>query len=504
MHTGSRRWSRVLAAPLVLSWLTYRTVFGSTISADPPHDAEYWAQALAAATFKERDEATRQLDRLGADAIDVLERTQRESDSAEARIRAGMILKKIRYRLQVSSPPFDWSRVKPLIEKSGHITASERWTADRSYHVTADLVIANRARVDIDPGVVVLVDDGVDIKIQEGTFVAEGGAAASHNIVLIANSARTQRRGKWGKLKVRGSFWADHLEIRDSSGVEFLPKSHSLIGRLAIYDTIGDAITFAGQLEPNPPRMSRRHITVRNASGVGCNVLSGVFAGCLDVFGARVGVLSNISWGATEVHVKHATNVGAQFNGGCAYLKRLSAEHCPQGIVLLSGGGFFADDVETRACRDVGVKVGPSACVKFNRLVVHDVGGDGVAFDRGAGKIANLALSNIWGNGVVIDRGSYPWLGDFTATAVRGKHLVVVRASRPYLGPDVIKRIDGKEVNYAISFDSRVLTSLHEVESVSAQEMRNMLEQLDTAQIELESAYSRTLKALIRRPSRPQ
>ncbi len=408
-------------------------------------------QRLESDKFTERKDATRDIERIGVKAIPVLDRLQRESADAETRHRAATLIAKIRWNEKVAAPQFDWTRVKPVTEKSGRIIASEHWTSDRTYQITSNLVIPKKVQIEVEAGTIVLVDDGVSIEVErEGELIAIGAEQEGASIVFIASSANSKKPGKWGKLVSGGRVELDHVEIRDSRGVETLQGTGGAIGKLAIYDTHGDAITLRKGL--GPLRYRKSELLVRNASEIGVNALSAAGFHSINIVGAKTGLqLTKKYFEAESIQVQYATEAGIRIQNARFEAHRIIIEHAAVGASVVDGT-LRAGLMEVRDSKKAAVI--ESATFDCKRLVARDIAGDALAFVSGHGRVHGIELENIDGNGVLVQSSSNPVLYSISAKNVGGHDLVLADKATPVLEAGIRKGIAEKTVRISISDDS--------------------------------------------------
>jgi hypothetical protein len=103
---------------------------------------------------------------------------------------------------------------RPVINKSGNITASETWTSDNIYLIQGFLYVKSGATLTIQPGTIIKgADASADPTGQQkgGTLIIEAGAkieargTATNPIVFTSNKAAGQRKhGDWGGIVIIG------------------------------------------------------------------------------------------------------------------------------------------------------------------------------------------------------------------------------------------------------------------------------------------------------------
>lgn len=364
-------------------------------------------QQLADDDFDTREKATKLLEARGEAARAAVAKAAKESPDADVRQRAADLLaaydrqaddrslaERIEALKRLDVPAFDATALRPIVEKKGRVTGREVWTANRTYHVTADLDVLQAGSVTIEPGTVVLVAAGANLRFHGDTgaeLVAVG--TAEKPIVVTSAAEKDGRPGHWGQLvALDANLLLKHVQFRRSGGVVLQagPGAYE-VEHLAVYDTRGDALRLverAGKIQG---------LTVRQATGTGL-----VVEGCApNVFDATVTRCA----------------VGVSFDkesaGGIDRLR--VADVTGEGVVVMNKSQPEINRLFV-ARAATGIYVQFQARPRFQGALLADLADDGVRVSSGSGpSLADVKVVGAGGVGLAVVRKSYPTVGTFHA-----------------------------------------------------------------------------------------
>lgn len=140
-------------------------------------------------------------------------------------------------------------------EVSGAVSADTVWTAAQSpYLVTADLSVANGARLRIEPGVVVYMNPGANLTVSHGALRAVGAADRPIVFTSAAEQGGSPLRGDWGQLVFLDSTLdadtlLDGVVIRYGRGIR-IERASPTLDRLKLLNNSGAAISVDLQSSP--------------------------------------------------------------------------------------------------------------------------------------------------------------------------------------------------------------------------------------------------------------
>jgi hypothetical protein len=340
-------------------------------------------EQLDSKEFAHREAAARELRKLGNRAVRNLESAAKNHPSLEVRGRAQSVLEHIvrDYKRRPAVPPLDKSRFKPIVQRSGKITGDVVWTADRTYHIVADLIVDKYSSLRIEPGAVLLFDDGVDFYIRSARLVAKSDDP-QRPILLAGTSDIGGRPGHWGRIINDNSLLTfTNVEIRRGSGINTSGGNGVAVVDSAIYETSGDVFVCTA-----PSSGHIENVTIRDATGDGLSyrdgangtitgtAISGIRSGIVvskqsypDIKSSKVSfarecgiVVDNSNPRILHSRIEHC-NVGVKFHSGSGSLEHITIAFCSQaGIVIDHRSNPDADQVtfESMNCPAIIVKGG--------------------------------------------------------------------------------------------------------------------------------------------------
>jgi len=355
--------------------------------------------------FDTREKATKLLEARGEAARAAVAKAAKESPDAEVRQRAADLLaaydrqaeerslaERIEALKRLDVPAFDAKALRPTVEKKGRVTGREVWTANRTYHVTADLDVLQAGSVTIEPGTVVLVAAGANLRFHGDSgaeLVAVG--TAEKPIVFTSAAEKDGRPGHWGQLvALDANLLLKHVQFRRSAGVVLQagPGAYE-VEHLAIYDTRGDALRLVGRAG------KVQGLTLRQATGTGL-----VVEGCApNVFDATV---TRCAVGVT---------FDREAAGGVERLR--VADVAGEGVVVMNKSQPEINHLLV-ARAATGVYVQSASHPRFATALLTGIGDDGV---RVTGKsfptLTDVKVAGAGGFGLATTRASYPTVANF-------------------------------------------------------------------------------------------
>lgn len=440
-------------------------------------------QALGSPSFQKRQAAERELERIGADARDALARLVDSGRDPEARFRARRLLHRIDRNGKIQPPEFDRSRVGAHFEECGGRIAGEvRWRAGTCYHVTSSLTVTAAARLEIEAGVVVLLDPDVELHVEpEGLLIVNGGGGSpSATVAFAAANADDAGKSPWGRFVIRGNAVLRHVEIRNTSGV-VVASQHVRMSDVSIYDSASDGITFLDTGERPVERL-----TIRNPSGNGCVVakggprLDGLF-----VAGGECGVCvrSGASLRATGLTIGYASQCGLRSGGGITNVHGLTVYDCAVGLSFFheDGENAYGEFVDTtiEKSEEYGIfaaagshpsfdllrisKVKGDAAIQitgaspsFKDAFVEDVDGDAIrVLAHASPQFEHVNVQRTRGNALQVDGESYPTIHHASFHSIGRNAIVVGGLSHPEVSDIIMNDVLGDRWRIGIGSNLR-------------------------------------------------
>jgi hypothetical protein len=360
-----------------------------------PHRVEKLIDELNSTTFGVREHASRELSRIGEEAIPHLRAAASHHRSPEVRQRAKTILDRLLdpYNRRPKVPPFDKSRVMNRVNRGGKINTKVVWTADNSYHVTADLTIVPPGKLTIEPGTIVLVDNGVSIHVT-GELLAHSD---KEPIVLAATANADDRNGHWGRLVLSGAGVTrlKNVEIRSSSGVHVSSTNACMWENVAVYDTSGDAVRYENSAGGGG--YFARNLIIREATGAGILAHKGRREfHTVSISGVSVGVLAvDASPEITSLNIEYAREAGlVAMKSSRVEIKMGVFANCALAATFVDSSYGPLRDVTVRACT-TGVIVDKRSNPTIDKVTFESMPPDAT--------------------GLLVRGGSYPRIGKLTA-----------------------------------------------------------------------------------------
>jgi len=173
---------------------------------------------------------------------------------------------------------------------SGSISTNTVWSGLEPYVLSGDVQITSGAYLTIQPGVVVLMEDGASLTVSDGALAASGTTdkpIVFTSIHDVAGSTPQPAPGNWKNLKfadgtIDSGTILSHVHVRYGHGI-VIESASPAFNDLAVDDNVGAAITLDLDSSPSGRRLS--------ASG---NDLNGILVPSGSVTG-------DIRWGLTGI-----------------------------------------------------------------------------------------------------------------------------------------------------------------------------------------------------------
>jgi hypothetical protein len=348
--------------------------------------------------FDVRQTAARALVELGEQARPAVEAARKDSSDAEVRRACAGILEEIdaiavRQRLLALTkhpepppvPKFDPARLKPLVTKGGVLAKDERWTADRSYHITDTLRVAEGVKLTIEPGVVVLFDEKTRLEVaREGSLTVASGKDTPPTVFTSAGE-KDGRPRPWGGLLLFGVVGMTHAEVRHSEGIclEGSPSHGSKLDRVSVYHTRGCGLTFNRYND--------------------CKV--------------------------SDCVVQDASDAGVLISNARATVSRCRIALCQTGVEVQAGSPTLEGLVITDIRGD-GIRIRGGGAVRDTSIVRAE---RGVVLSM-CTQVDDVRVAAIRGNGFQVERGGFPRLLDISCVEIGGAGLFVQTSGSTNLG----------------------------------------------------------------------